>query len=564
MNQWTVRKRIVTGFASILTVFAVVAVAAFFLLQEVKHKVGLIRTDSLVGLRLAGEIRAHTGEIQLDVMRHLLAKSPAEKKMWEENLERLRSENDAAMAQYEKAINQPSDREMFTQLADARTKYVAERAMVLDLSRAGKAEEAYQVVGSTLRPLYQAYQAKSEELVAHCQAEGEAFAAECHLAASHASNIIVASAVFAIVLGNMIGFLIVRSLTKALSQLASSLNDGSQQVTAAATELSSTSQSLAEGASEQAASLEETSASLEEIAAMTKRNAENANDGKKLGTQTRESAEAGLESLAEMGRTLGEIKSAVGEMQSAVGEMQGSSQEIAKIIKTIDEIAFQTNLLALNAAVEAARAGEAGAGFAVVADEVRALAQRSAQAARDTSEKIESAVKRSQLGGVASTKVVKSLGEVEATAQKIQTVFGGIAAQIKSLDGVIAEIANASQEQTAGIMEVNAAVTQLDKVTQANAAGAEENAASSEELNSQAITLQDIVQQLQMIVSGPPSVSQTSESNAGGRRKKTSAAVLGVENHPAPKAAPARTHTKQEIPMPEKSRSGATGSFKDF
>ena len=128
-------------------------------------------------------------------------------------------------------------------------------------------------------------------------------------------------------------------------------------------------------------------------------------------------------------------------------ETQASNQEISKIIKTIDEIAFQTNLLALNAAVEAARAGEAGMGFAVVADEVRSLAQRSAQTAKDTANKIEIAVTRSQLGGIASTKVVKSLSEVEVTAAHIQQVFSGIANQIKSLDEVVAEIAAASKEQ---------------------------------------------------------------------------------------------------------------------
>lgn len=141
-------------------------------------------------------------------------------------------------------------------------------------------------------------------------------------------------------------------------------------------------------------------------------------------------------------------------------------------------------------------------GFAVVADEVRALAQRSAQAARDTSNKIESAVKRSERGGVASSKVVKSLSEVEATAQSIQQVFTGIVNQIKSLDGVIAEIAAASKEQSQGISEVNMAVSQMDKVTQTNAASAEENAGSSEEMNAQAVTLQGIVGELQTVVTG--------------------------------------------------------------
>ncbi|MFO1511405.1 MAG: methyl-accepting chemotaxis protein [Verrucomicrobiota bacterium] len=292
----------------------------------------------------------------------------------------------------------------------------------------------------------------------------------------------------------------IRSITRPIHEVVTTLSTGAEQTAAAAAQISATTQGLAEGASEQAASLEETSASLEEISSMTKRNAENADNSKRLGAQARESASAGLDRLTEMGRTLGVIKSAVNEMEGAVKEMQASSQEIAKIIKTIDEIAFQTNLLALNAAVEAARAGEAGMGFSVVADEVRALAQRSAQAAKDTSAMIESAVKRSELGGVASTKVVKSLGDVEITAKQIEDVFQGIVTHVKSLDEVVAEIAAASKEQNQGIGEVNMAVGQMDKVTQSNAASAEENASAAEELSAQTEVLKGAVKQLEGLV----------------------------------------------------------------
>ena len=208
--------------------------------------------------------------------------------------------------------------------------------------------------------------------------------------------------------------------------------------------------------------------------------------------------------INEMGQSLITVKSAVGEMESAVTEMKNSSQEISKIIKTIDEIAFQTNILALNAAVEAARAGEAGSGFAVVADEVRALAQRSAQAAKDTSEKIEAAIKRSELGGIASAKVVQSLGEIENNAADIGQAFQGIVGQVTALDEVISQIASASQEQSQGTSEVNIAVTQMETVTMTNAASAEENAAASQELAQQAVALKEIVGRLESMISGKP------------------------------------------------------------
>ena len=298
------------------------------------------------------------------------------------------------------------------------------------------------------------------------------------------------------------GFYLSRSIAGSIQTGIGSLSDITEALEHAAEEITSSSQTVASGSSEQAASLEETSASLEEISAMARRTAENAASGKDLSSQARISADTGLGSLSEMGRTMGSIRAAVKEMEGAVGEMQTSSRDVAKIIKTIDEIAFQTNLLALNAAVEAARAGEAGMGFAVVADEVRALAQRSAQAAKETTEKIESVIKRSEMGGAASIKVATSLAQVEGTASNLETVFRGIVTQISSLDEVIGQMTAASQEQSAGVNEVNQAVSQMDKVIQMNASSAETNATSAEELRAQVQGLQEVVWDLQFIVTG--------------------------------------------------------------
>ena len=261
---------------------------------------------------------------------------------------------------------------------------------------------------------------------------------------------------------------------------AESFFEVADQVASASGQISSSSQSLAEGASEQAASLEETSASLEEIASMTKRNAENALSAKDLSSDTRQAAEAGSANMQ--------------EMNHAMADIQSASSNIAKIIKTIDEIAFQTNILALNAAVEAARAGEAGAGFAVVADEVRNLAQRSAQAAKETAEKIEDSIAKSANGVAISGKVTESLTQIVTKARQV--------------DELVAEIATASREQSQGIDQVNTAVTQMDKVTQTNAASAEESASASEELTAQADTLRELVADLQKLVTGAGKTSQ--------------------------------------------------------
>jgi methyl-accepting chemotaxis protein len=265
-----------------------------------------------------------------------------------------------------------------------------------------------------------------------------------------------------------------RQIVRPLSAAIESMSAASEQTAASASQISASSQTLAEGASEQAASLEETSASLEEMASMTRRNAENAQSAKDLAAQARAAADAGAADMREMNEAIGGIKS--------------SSDNIAKIIKTIDEIAFQTNILALNAAVEAARAGEAGMGFAVVAEEVRNLAQRSAEAARETTAKIEDSIARSDAGVEISAKVAERLAEIVAKARQV--------------DELVAEIATASREQSQGIEQVNTAVTQMDKVTQGNAAAAEESASASEELNAQAQTLKDAVSDLLALVGG--------------------------------------------------------------
>jgi len=282
---------------------------------------------------------------------------------------------------------------------------------------------------------------------------------------SSASWTMVVGLSVALVVGMAVAFFIIRNSNSILTTVAHALDDGSQQVSAAASQVSSASQSLAEGASEQASSLEETSSSLEEMASMTKRNSENAQKANDLAKEARAAADRGVGDMA--------------IMVTAIEAIKVSSDDIAKIIKTIDEIAFQTNILALNAAVEAARAGEAGMGFAVVADEVRNLAQRCAQAAKETAGKIEGAIIKTGQGVEISGKVASVLNE--------------IVTKVRQVDELVTEVAGASREQTQGITQINSAVGQMDKVTQSNAANAEESAAAAEELNAQAEVMKQSV-----------------------------------------------------------------------
>jgi methyl-accepting chemotaxis protein len=265
-----------------------------------------------------------------------------------------------------------------------------------------------------------------------------------------------------------------RNVVNPIKRAAARLDDAFTSTGAAVQAIMKISQALAEGASEQAASLEETGASLEEMASMTKRNAESAGQAKNLAAQTRQAADAGVVDMQAMNQAIQEIKV--------------SSADIAKIIKTIDEIAFQTNILALNAAVEAARAGEAGMGFAVVADEVRNLAQRSATAAKETADKIEGAIAKTEQG--------------VRISEKVSTGLQQIVAQVRQVDEWVAEVASASGEQSQGIEQVNSAVSQMDKVTQTNASSAQESATTASELSSHAATSKTAVDELLALVDG--------------------------------------------------------------
>jgi hypothetical protein len=344
-----------------------------------------------------------------------------------------------------------------------------------------------------------------------------------------------------LILALLVGLCVRNLMSRPLERMAEELADQAQNVRLAASNITGSSQTLATGASEQAASLEETSASLEEMASMTKRNAENARQANDYAKQAREAADKGI----------GDMHG----MSTAMEAIKGSSADIAKIIKTIEEIAFQTNILALNAAVEAARAGEAGMGFAVVADEVRNLAQRCAQAANEISGKIEGALTKTAQGVEISGKVAQSLND--------------IVAKVRRVDELVAEVAGASREQTEGLAQINTVAVQLDKVTQSNAASAEESAAAAEELNSQAQVMKQAVGKLLAMVGG----RSASEAPADAFRQRPQ-----ITFHSTPEELPRLTNhivrtdaglrnrsTNQGVPAANRRKQlPMGGDFKDF
>ena len=281
-----------------------------------------------------------------------------------------------------------------------------------------------------------------------------------------------------------------RSIVDPVMQTTTRLLKDAEQSATEAAAVRQSSATVADGSSHQASSLEETSSTLEEIAGMTRNNAENAARAQRSAGDTRTAAEQGATQMH--------------RLNEAMESLRNSSNDVTRIIKTIDEIAFQTNILALNAAVEAARAGEAGAGFAIVAEEVRNLAQRSAAAARETTEKITHSTERTAAGAAISTEVGQTLA--------------GILAKVRELETIVSSIATASREQNTGIGQITTAVHQIDVVTQNNAAAAEETAAAAQELERRSLAFKQSTLELRRLVTGAdsdiPSLQEHAPSTA--------------------------------------------------
>jgi len=540
MKNWTIGKRILCGFAAVLFILAALGIFARLRLTVIQQKAGGIN-DNVPALEAVAGLKEGVKDNVALVYKHISSPSPEDMDRLELQMKANTEEVNKALEEYEQ---KGASKDLLAQVKSCREDYRTLRGEILVASRAATNAEAsaklYLRARAELDPLITRYSDAMNKLWEAERNDAEASSATILAEANHTNLWMTIGLGLALALGLGLAFVITRSISAVLRRVSASLGDGSQQVAAASGQVSASSQSLAEGASEQAASLEETSSSLEEMASMTKRNAENAQKANDLAKQARSAADKGVGDMTAMNTAMQAIKT--------------SGDDIAKIIKTIDEIAFQTNILALNAAVEAARAGEAGMGFAVVADEVRNLAQRSAQAAKETAGKIEGAINNTAQGVQISTKVTEALNEIVTKARQ--------------LDELVAEVAGASREQTQGISQVNTAVGQMDKVTQSNAASAEECAAAAEELNAQAETMKQSVAELLQLVGGAANRSERNGPAVPKAEKKPFVKSSAAHNshgngHAAKNLSPEResmpslvASRRDEIPL--------DGDFKDF
>jgi methyl-accepting chemotaxis protein len=481
-----------------------------------EQQTGSVALDRVQKCRLYTEMAEETTYIRLNTLYLVKTRSQEKADLALKHLETLAK----LVQETEPLIHDPADQKRLEAVKVAIANYrtgVAHLLAIKDKMALNDKQRA---------PVYNAILSLAKQQLVENMQTANSSSMESYRAANQTKTLMLIGMIVAVAVGSVLAWIIIRSLTRSLIRIATSLAGGSDQVASASQQIAGSSQSLAEGASEQAAAIEETSSSMEEMTSMIRQNNANSGEARNLAGTAREDADRGVESMH--------------RMMSAIDQIKKSSDETGKIVKTIDEIAFQTNLLALNAAVEAARAGEAGKGFAVVAEEVRNLAQRSAEAAKNTATMIEESIKNAENGVTIS--------------QEVSEVLEAIAGGSRKVNDLVAEIAAASGEQSQGIEQINTAITQMDTVTQTTAANAEESASASEELNAQAEELNKMVRELRAMVVGRED-SQTElayQHNSRAQSAKSKQRPAALHTSP-PKTDTTAADNEKAIPMDQES-----------
>ncbi len=472
MKTWTVGKRIIS--LSLVLTFLVICVGAWGILGISAIRVTLSGRNGRSGAGTDKLNRVQASLLDLrgaSLSAALPAWTPEARRRLLDHASQLEPQALSLLKDYEGGIT-PEERPLFASTQSKTEAFVSLLRKFREMVAAGRLGEATGFWDVEVSP-------KSEPLVKAFEDElrfnelGIEKSIDGALASgSFYSTVIWAGIFIGIAAAGGLALLVVGSINTALRSSATEIRVSSEQVFSASAQVASASEHLAQSSSQQAASLEETSASGQEISAMTQRNAENSRTA------------AGL--MTEVDQRVGLANTKLEQMVMSMGEITSSSERIAKIIKVIDEIAFQTNILALNAAVEAARAGEAGLGFAVVADEVRNLAQRCAQAAKDTTSLIEESVTTARNGGSRLDEVAGVMLAITESTRQVKKLVDEV-----SLGGV---------EQSRGIDQISRALVQMEQTTQQSASSAEESASASQQLKTQSASMKQIVSSLESLI----------------------------------------------------------------
>ena len=503
--------KLIAAFASVLILTAGLGIFSEFQLSRVNQTSTELSQRWVPAAQTLQNIRYAMQRHRVQLLQHVVSTAPADMADYEKLMSQFWEELQGNLKNYAQYTQTAQEKDLLSQVETDTRSYDALTQQILVRSRALKTEEAVAILNSDSRKLSRQITAKLDELLKY---NGQSISA-----ATAAGNAVFASSqiwlrgliVLCCVLGLGLAVLIARSIAKplqkavelaqavaggrldmhieakgqdevaaltlALGEMNDSLRNivgrvrqGTDSIATASSQIASGNHDLSARTEEQASSLEETAASMEELTATVKQNASNAQQANQLAAAASQVAQRGGATVSQVVDTMDAI--------------HASSRKIVDIIAVIDAIAFQTNILALNAAVEAARAGEQGRGFAVVAGEVRTLAQRSATAAKEIKQLIDDSVDKVAAGSQQVAQAGKTMEEIVGSVRRVTDIM--------------AEISAASHEQTSGIEQINTAVSQMDQVTQQNAALVEESAAAAASLQTQASTLADIVSVFQL------------------------------------------------------------------
>lgn len=506
MKNLKISTRLSATFALLVAALLVVAVVAATQLSSMHQTQLRITNNILVSVQLINRLNTDLAKARLLELRHVFNESTSYKENIELEMSKLQGEMDEIKTQYVPLINSEQERTQYEELLNERKEYVQLMQTMFAVSRSGDGDKARELLGGRSLELFNASSKTLSSIIAIKNQQSEAEVAMAERVYNTALIVLAVSGVLAVLIAIAAAVWIIRSIQRplrsavdvadrvsdgdltahihvhskdelgmllaslqrmqsSLVQTVQTVRSGAEGVASASSQIAMGNTDLSSRTEEQASALEQTAASMEELGSTVRQNADNARQANQLALSASTVAMQG-----------GEV---VGQVVDTMRGINESSRKISDIIGVIDSIAFQTNILALNAAVEAARAGEEGRGFAVVAGEVRALAQRSADAARQIKVLIESSVTKVEQG----TQLVSEAG----------TTMTDIVAQAQRVAGLIAEISSATAEQTQGIAQVGDAVSHLERSTQQNAAMVEQSAAAAQTLKQQSAQLAAVV-----------------------------------------------------------------------